>query len=592
MRLTIPALALGLLLAPASAPAATPPKAGTYELAMLSPTGGMIYALVKITPKGDGLDGVLVAPNLPGLELKRTTLDGETLRIVLNVRGGDLTFEGLVPQAGAETILGTFDPNGRLTPARLKITDKTELTAANMRVPIDLPESMRKAQTLSTKGLLLRARAQRAQDADEKARLLKEAAEAEKEARAEVPKLYREVVEKHPDSPAASLAAQNLIRQAGKNKDDADQVRGWAALLLKAAQPYGPRYEQEVTTQIAELLAPQDAYAALALEYAQRAEKRLTAKDSLEQQARVLSLLAMAQKKAGMAAEAEQTSTRLAKIETEMDREYLAKMPPFKPETYAGRKAQSDRTVVMELFTGAECPPCVAADVAFDALEKTYKPAEVVLIQYHLHIPGPDPLTSATTEARAKYYSANSTPNTFFNGKKEAGGGGGLGAAENKYKQYCGIIDPMLEQPTKAAVSVGATRQGDTVNIQAEVSNLASPCEDTKLRLLLVEEKVRFVGGNKLRFHHMVVRAMPGGADGVALTQKDSKHTATVNLAELRQELGKYLDDYAAEKRPFPRAGRPMEMKHLKVIALVQDDKTKEVIQAAVAEVGGDRAAR
>ena len=53
----------------------------------------------------------------------------------------------------------------------------------------------------------------------------------------------------------------------------------------------------------------------------------------------------------------------------------------------------------MELFTGAQCPPCVAADVAFDVLEKTYKPADLVLIQYHLHIPGPDPLTNAASEA-------------------------------------------------------------------------------------------------------------------------------------------------------------------------------------------------
>ena len=56
---------------------------------------------------------------------------------------------------------------------------------------------------------------------------------------------------------------------------------------------------------------------------------------------------------------------------------------------------QDKRVVVVELFTGAECPPCVSADVAFDALLETYKPNEVVLLEYHLHIPGPDPLTNA-----------------------------------------------------------------------------------------------------------------------------------------------------------------------------------------------------
>jgi hypothetical protein len=90
----------------------------------------------------------------------------------------------------------------------------------------------------------------------------------------------------------------------------------------------------------------------------------------------------------------------------------------------------------------------------------------------------------------------------------------------------------------------------------------------------------------------MVVRAMPGGPDGFKLTDKESKHTATVNLDELRKELNQYLDTFAEEKRPFPRPDRPMAMKHLKVIALVQDDKTNEILQAAVADLGGERAAK
>jgi hypothetical protein len=90
----------------------------------------------------------------------------------------------------------------------------------------------------------------------------------------------------------------------------------------------------------------------------------------------------------------------------------------------------------------------------------------------------------------------------------------------------------------------------------------------------------------------MVVRALPGGPDGFKLTEQESKHTATVSLDELRKELTQYLDTYAAEKRPFPRADRPMAMKQLKVIALVQDDKTGEILQAAVADLGGERAAK
>ena len=107
-----------------------------------------------------------------------------------------------------------------------------------------------------------------------------------------------------------------------------------------------------------------------------------------------------------------------------------------------------------------------------------------------------------------------------------------------------------------------------------------------KLRVLVVEESIRYVGGNQIRFHHHVVRAMPGGAEGVAITDKAFKHATTADLGSVRTGLTKYLDDFG-KTRPFPKADRPMDMKELKVIALVQNDKTKEIVQAVQIEVEG-----
>jgi hypothetical protein len=276
-------------------------------------------------------------------------------------------------------------------------------------------------------------------------------------------------------------------------------------------------------------------------------------------------------------------SANLEKIEGKIDAEYLKTVPPFKPVTFAGRKDKSaNQIVVMELFTGAQCPPCVAADVAFDALQKSYKPSELVLIQYHLHIPGPDPLTNTDTVARANYYGANSTPTTLFNGKKLASGGGAMAGAEGKYKEYAGIIDPLLEKTTDVKVTGKASRTGDKINISIDVAGADS--DDMKLRLLVVEETIKYVGGNQLRFHHQVVRAMPGGADGIAIKDKTFKHSASADLVNVRKELTAYLDDFAKE-RPFPKPQRPMDLKSLRVIALVQNDKTKEIVQALQLEI-------
>jgi hypothetical protein len=550
--------------------AATPPKAGKYELVYLSENGSLTYGIVKITPNEGGVSGELVYANPRAITgLKSVALDGDVLRVTVEQgAGSERVFEGRVAQPGTDTVLGSFGPFAwGLVPARLSFTDQDKPTS-NELVREPHPELMQKAEALAPKG------------------------------DAEAPKLYCEVLEKHPGTRAAWTAAAKLIQQAGRTKDDPTEVARWAALVVKHAAPYGPRYEAYICLRLAEQLARRSVHARMAAEYARRAESAVPTKASLEEQIRSLEPIAAVYRSAGHAADAARTDTRLAALNADMDRDYLAKMPPFKPTAFAGRQARSDRVAVMELFTGAQCPPCVAADLAFDGLLRTYKPTDVVLLQYHVDIPGPDPLTNPATEARMAYYRKLSpgglggAPAAVFNGQPQAGGGGSVQASEKKYKEYRTILDGLLEQPAGAAVHLGATRSGDTITFQAGVSKLKNPGEDKKLRLLLVEESIRFVGSNKIRFHHMVVRAMPGGPNGMALTQKESKHTASVNLAQLREELTKYLDDYAATKRPFPQPGRPLDFKGLKAIALVQDDKTGEILQAAITDVGNDRAAR
>src|SRR5439155_23518517 len=128
-----------------------------------------------------------------------------------------------------------------------------------------------------------------------------------------------------------------------------------------------------------------------------------------------------------------------------------------------GRKGKSSRVAVVELFTGAQCPPCVSADIAFDAAVKTYKPADVVLLEYHLHIPGPDPLTNADSESRAGHYKVNSTPSTFVNGKLSTPHGGGKAQGEDSYGKLSKTIDEALEADEQAGLKLTAERKGDKI---------------------------------------------------------------------------------------------------------------------------------
>ena len=55
-------------------------------------------------------------------------------------------------------------------------------------------------------------------------------------------------------------------------------------------------------------------------------------------------------------------------------------------------------------------------------------------LQYHLHIPAPDPMTTPISEARKQYYKVDGTPSIFFDGKSAAGGGGPSSAAIKKFQ--------------------------------------------------------------------------------------------------------------------------------------------------------------
>ena len=65
----------------------------------------------------------------------------------------------------------------------------------------------------------------------------------------------------------------------------------------------------------------------------------------------------------------------------------------------------------------------------------------------------------------------------------------------------------------------------------------------------------------------------------------------TVDLDALRQKLIAYLDDYAKEY-PFSDSDRPLELKNLHVVALVQNDDSGAVLQARQVEVTGEPAAK
>lgn len=568
---------------------------GNYRLAMISsPSIESTQAILKVETK-NGTQTASILAVQPRSPLKLTSFQSNGKEIVITLSNG-LTFTSAT-SGSDNSILGslasdTFAYRGKLAP-----TDKTTIEQGDFGVRVSVPEAFTKAVSLSNRPMALRFQAQNEKDATKKKALQDQIPAAQNEADEKVVGLYREVIEKHSDNLAALDAASNLLNLGSKAQLTAEEAGKLAKIIDKHAAPYGPGFSQFVKIRTVTALLRHKGFEAVALEVIEPVYQSLSAKLPASKQQPVLASYLSALKANNQAEKVKTVEARLASIETELDREYLATVPPFKPAAYAGRKNTSaNQVVVLELFTGAQCPPCVAADVAFDALEKAYDHKDLVLIQYHMHIPGPDPLTNPDSVARFDYYrklfpnNMRGTPSTLFNGKPDAGGGGGMAQSQGKFEQYRGIIDPLLEKSTPVKLNGTASRDGDKLDIQMDVYGVEDN-EQLYLKLLIVEESIKYTGSNKLRFHHQVVRAMPGGVEGIAIKDKNFKHQVSADVSRIRSKLNEYLDEYA-QNRPFPSTHRPLDMKNLKVIALVQNEETGEIVQACQIDVTGKVAAK
>ncbi len=548
--------------------------------------------LVKVEHKGGTDIAEVLDP--PAAKLESFSVDNGKVQMVFDAFDQKLSVDTTVDAKDPKKIVGSFAFRTVVTRCRLEPTEKAALAKGDDSHVKDLPAEMAKAVELTDNVQNLRRKFFQTREPEPRAALKTEVETAQKTANEQLPGLYKAVAEKHAETTSVIDAVTALLPNVEKSATKPDDVAKWLKAVDVQAEHFGLRYRLETAAHCVSALNNLKGFEKQALEMADTAARAIAASTTTDQQARVLKAVKYAQIKAGKDDLVKQTEARLAKVEEILDGEYLAKVPPFKPTKFQGRKEGSDKVAVLELFTGAQCPPCVAADAAFDGLMKAYKPSELVLIQYHMHIPGPDPLTNPDTIARQEYYTdkfrqymggvpsalIDGKPHVLWTGNPRDGGGGPLANSENKFKQYKNIIDPILEEKTPIKLEGKAVRKGDKIAIKIDVAGIKQPGENIKLRLLLVEESIRYMGGNGVRFHHQVVRDMPGGFDGVALKDAKGGTTAEVDLAELRKKLIKYLDAFVAEEGPFSNPDRPLDLKHLRVIALVQDDSSREIMQA------------
>ena len=283
------------------------------------------------------------------------------------------------------------------------------------------------------------------------------------------------------------------------------------------------------------------------------------------------------------------TRTLQAKINEEKE-----KMLKFEPGKF-NQSNTTGRVVLAELFTGAECSPCVAADKAFDMLSEYYPKKDMIVLEYHLHIPGPDPMTNPDTFKRYLYYGGNfGTPTVFFDGGNRLIGGGADFVAPNRFNVYKHIINSnMKEKPGYDISGTAKLGKDNEIIVNVDLKKLKSSAKNLSIHYALVEKSINYTGGNGVSKQLFVVRNLANGPEGKKFdsNKRTDKLEQTLDLTKIENGIKSYLND--PTKDPSWRGNftgwktktDKINQNNLAVVVWVQNNENKNIEQAFYTDV-------
>ncbi len=229
--------------------------------------------------------------------------------------------------------------------------------------------------------------------------------------------------------------------------------------------------------------------------------------------------------------------------------------------------ADSPRKILIEEATNTGCGPCAVQNPSFKRFVMNNF-SDVIPLVYHAWWPsGSDPMyleNTAMNTARIQYYGIQNigVPNVRVNGKIAPktgnwydGAAGDTVAIKNEVDKYRGTSSPIT-------LTVAENRSGSQSTVQVTISTTQS-LVGKKLRVAVVEYQIVYPnppGSNGEKEFFWVARNMLPDANGTTLDlQAGSNRTYTFN--------------YSIKSN--------WNSQQIYIIAFIQDDQTKEVLQAA-----------
>ncbi|GDX65140.1 hypothetical protein LBMAG36_02060 [Chlorobiota bacterium] len=234
--------------------------------------------------------------------------------------------------------------------------------------------------------------------------------------------------------------------------------------------------------------------------------------------------------------------------------------------------ADSPRMVIVEEATNASCGPCARQNPTFQAFLQQLEVKQVAIpIKYQAWFPGKDIMNAADSNfhnSRVRYYGFQNigVPCAAVNGSI-------LSKSSDSYYDGAPSDTTAISQAVEAirgttspiTITIEETRNGNTMNIQVVVGSSSALQSSQKLRVVIAE-----------RFHYYA----SAGTNG----EKEFYNIGRKMLPNLN---GEELTIAAGTSKTFnytytiPTTGQyALDPTMLYVVAFVQDEDTKEVLQA------------
>ncbi len=223
----------------------------------------------------------------------------------------------------------------------------------------------------------------------------------------------------------------------------------------------------------------------------------------------------------------------------------------------SGAANATQRLVLCEKYTNTSCGPCYNANQTMDQLIAAY-PDHMAVIRYHVDWPSDlDPFylyNPSENGIRTNYYGIGSVPHLQVGGIHDAG----------SHTQYWSVISNRYTVPSALEIVIDGTfnessRTGN-LSVTATATDAIS-LEGLFLRVVLTESGIPFNAPNGINYHHQTMRYMFPYSLGTRVYLTNPGDVAEVEL-----------DIWAPE---------PLNLENCELVAFVQSESNREVLQAA-----------